>query len=310
MDRFLSIEAFVRVAETRSFAEAARQLGVTNSVVTNRVQQLERFIEAPLFHRSTRHVRLSEVGETYYKQCAEAVCMLTDLTDQMRGLRATPAGKLRIRMLPGYALSHFAEPLARFGAQYPDIQLDVVVDDSVVDPIAEGFDVVFQIFPPINDSLIERRLFPLRRMFCATPAYVEEYGMPQQPADLLQHSLALYSGYPTRKRWLFSRNGEAGPAMDLPEQVRSNSVHLLRDYALTSAGIACLPTLVISDDLVAGRLVPVLADYDLTPLHFSAVYPATQRQAVKVCALIDCLASHHAGEPAWDTPLLERGWIR
>ena len=100
MDRFLSIEAFVRVAETRSFAEAARQLGVTNSVVTNRVQQLERFIEAPLFHRSTRHVRLSEVGETYYKQCAEAVCMLTDLTDQMRGLRATPAGKLRIRMLP------------------------------------------------------------------------------------------------------------------------------------------------------------------------------------------------------------------
>lgn len=89
MDRFLSIEAFVRVAETRSFAEAARQLGVTNSVVTHRVQQLERFIEAPLFHRSTRHVRLSEVGETYYKQCAHAVGMLSDLTDQMRGLRAT-----------------------------------------------------------------------------------------------------------------------------------------------------------------------------------------------------------------------------
>jgi len=170
MDRFLSIEAFVRVAETRSFAEAARQLGVTNSVVTHRVQQLERFIEAPLFHRSTRHVRLSEVGETYYKQCAEAVCMLTDLTDQMRGLRATPMGKLRIRMLPGYALGHFAEPLARFGAQYPDIQLDVVVDDSVVDPIAEGFDVAFQIFPPINDSLIEKRLFVLRRVFCASTA--------------------------------------------------------------------------------------------------------------------------------------------
>ena len=207
MDRFLSIEAFVRVAETRSFAEAARQLGVTNSVVTHRVQQLERFIEAPLFHRSTRHVRLSEVGETYYKQCAEAVCMLTDLTDQMRGLRATPAGKLRIRMLPGYALSHFAAPLARFGAQYPDIQLDVVVDDSVVDPIAEGFDVAFQIFPPINDSLIEKRLFVLRRVFCATPAYVEEYGLPQQPADLLQHSLALYSGYPTRKRWTFTQGG-------------------------------------------------------------------------------------------------------
>ena len=310
MDRFLSIEAFVRVAETRSFAEAARQLGVTNSVVTHRVQQLERFIEAPLFHRSTRHVRLSEVGETYYKQCAEAVCMLTDLTDQMRGLRATPMGKLRIRMLPGYALGHFAEPLARFGAQYPDIQLDVVVDDSVVDPIAEGFDVAFQIFPPINDSLIEKRLFVLRRLFCATPAYVEEYGLPQQPADLLQHALALYSGYPTRKRWTFSQDSAVRAELELPEQLRSNSVHLLRDYALTSAGIACLPTLVVSDDLLAGRLVPVLADYDLVPLHFSAVYPETQRQAVKVRALIDCLASHHADEPVWDVPLLARGWIR
>ncbi|ANA33700.1 LysR family transcriptional regulator [Ralstonia mannitolilytica] len=310
MDRFLSIEAFVRVAETRSFAEAARQLGVTNSVVTHRVQQLERFIEAPLFHRSTRHVRLSEVGETYYKQCAEAVCMLTDLTDQMRGLRATPVGKLRIRMLPGYALNHFAEPLARFSAQYPDIQLDVVVEDSVVDPIAEGFDVAFQIFPPINDSLIEKRLFVLRRLFCATPAYIEEFGLPQQPADLQQHALALYSGYPSRKRWTFSQGAEIRAELELPEQMRSNSVHLLRDYALTSAGIACLPTLVVSEDLLAGRLVPVLADYDLAPLHFSAVYPETQRQAVKVRALIDCLVSHHTGEPAWDVPLLERGWIR
>lgn len=310
MDRFLSIEAFVRVAETRSFAEAARQLGVTNSVVTNRVQQLERYIEAPLFHRSTRHVRLSEVGETYYKRCAEAVCLLTDLTDQMRGLRATPVGKLRICMLPGYALRHFAEPLARFNAQYPDIQLDVVVDDNVVDPIAEGFDVVFQIFPPINDSLIERRLFVLRRLFCATPAYIEEYGLPQQPADLIRHSLALYSGYPTRRQWTFSQGGESRVQLELPEQVRSNSVHLLRDYALTGSGIACLPTLIISDDLVAGRLVPVLTDYDLPPLHFAAVYPETQRQAVKVRALIDCLISHHVGEPAWDIPLLERGWVR
>jgi DNA-binding transcriptional LysR family regulator len=180
----------------------------------------------------------------------------------------------------------------------------------VVDPIAEGFDVAFQIFPPINDSLIEKRLFVLRRVFCATPAYVEEYGLPQQPADLLQHSLALYSGYPTRKRWAFSQGGEVRAELDLPEQVRSNSVHLLRDYALTSAGIACLPTLVVSDDLIAGRLVPVLAEYDLAPLHFSAVYPATQRQAVKVCALIDCLANHHAGELTWDVPLLARGWVR
>ncbi|SDD59696.1 regulatory helix-turn-helix protein, lysR family [Paraburkholderia lycopersici] len=105
MDRFLSIEAFVRVAEASSFAEAARQLGVTSSVVTNRIQQLEKFVNAPLFHRSTRHVRLSEVGEAFYRECADVVGRVNELTDQMRELRATPTGRLRVQMLPGEDLA-------------------------------------------------------------------------------------------------------------------------------------------------------------------------------------------------------------
>ena len=308
MDRFLSIEAFVRVAETSSFAEAARQLGVTSSVITTRIQQLEKFVNAPLFHRSTRVVRLSDVGEAFYRECAEVVGRVNELTDQMRELRATPTGRLRIQMLPGFALGHFGAPLAEFNRRYPGIQLDVIVNDRVVDPIEEGFDVAFQIFPPIAESLIERRLFKVRRLFCATPAYVEQHGAPQHPRDLLHHTTALYSGYPSRNRWTMT-HGDEVVEMELPGMIRSNSVHLLRDYALTDGGVVCLPTLVASAALLDGSLVPILTAYTLSPLNFAAVYPATQRQALKVRALVEFLAEYLGPEPAWDRPLIERGWV-
>lgn len=308
MDRLLSIEAFVRVAETGNFARAAQQLGVTRSVISHRIQQLEEFISAPLFHRSTRHVRLSEVGETYYKECADMVASFNSLTEQMRDLRAKPTGKLRIQMLPGFALGHFGGLLAEFTELYPDIEVDVIVNDRVVDPIEEGFDVAFQMFPPLAESLIERKLFSVRRLFCASPEYLERHGAPTVPADLQAHKVALYEGYPSRNKWVF--NGDEQVELNLTGQVRSNSVHLLRDYAVTGTSVVCLPTLVASDDLLAGRLVPVLTDYSLTSFNFSAVYPATQRRALKVRTLIDFLVERISDEPTWDRPLLERGWVQ
>ncbi|MGF7189450.1 DNA-binding transcriptional LysR family regulator [Robbsia andropogonis] len=308
MDRFLSIEAFVRVTEATSFAEAARQLGVTSSVVTKRIQQLEKFVNAPLFHRSTRHVRLSEVGEAFYRECAEVVSRVNELTDQMRELRATPTGRLRIQMLPGLALGHFGIPMAEFNRRYPGIQLDVIVNDRVVDPVEEGFDIAFQIFPAISDSLIERRLFTVRRLFCAAPAYIAAHGAPQHPRDLLQHTTALYSGYPSRNRWTLTR-GEEVVEMELPGMIRSNSVHLLSDYARTGSGVVCLPTLVASASLLDGSLVPVLTEYRLSSLSCAAVYPSTQRQSLKVKALVEFLAEYLGPEPSWDVPLIARSWV-
>ncbi|MDH4561757.1 LysR family transcriptional regulator [Pseudomonas sp. BN411] len=308
MDRLLSIEAFVRVAETGNFARAAQQLGVTRSVISHRIQQLEEYISAPLFHRSTRHVRLSEVGEAYYKECADMVASFNSLTEHMRDLRAKPTGKLRIQMLPGFALGHFGALLAEFTELYPDIEVDVIVNDRVVDPIEEGFDVAFQMFPPLAESLIERKLFSVRRLFCASPEYLERHGAPAVPADLQAHKVALYEGYPSRNKWVF--NGIDPVELNLTGQVRSNSVHLLRDYAVTGSCVVCLPTLAASADLLDGRLVPVLTDYSLTSFNFSAVYPATQRRALKVRTLIEFLVERISDEPAWDRPLLEKGWVQ
>jgi DNA-binding transcriptional LysR family regulator len=308
MDRLLSVEAFVRVAETCNFAKAALQLGVARSVVTHRIQQLEQFINAPLFHRSTRHVRLSDVGEIYYKECSEMVAGFNALTDHMRELRAKPSGKLRIQILPGFAIGHFGRIIAEFNDLYPDIEIDVVVNDRVVDLIEEGFDVAFQMFPPMAETLIERKLFAVRRIFCMSPQYAARFGVPQHPSELQQHKIALYGGYPSRNRWVFSRDGEQ-LELSLPGHLRSNSVHLLRDYAVTGVCIVCLPTMVACDDLLEGRLIPILPEYDLASFNVSAVFPATQRRALKVRTLIEFLVEKFSDEPEWDKPLLARGWV-
>ena len=309
MDRLLCIEAFVRVAETNSFAEAARQLGIANSVVTNRVQQLERYVDAPLFHRTTRHVRLSEVGESFYGSCRDMVAGVDALTEQMRQSRGRQVGKLRLKMLPGYAVRHFGEHLAEFTRRYPELEIDITVSDRLGDPTEEGFDVAFQIFPPASELLVRRQLFPVRRLFCASPDYLQRHSSPKHPREFLEHTVGVYSGYPTRNRWTFHR-GQKSFTMNLTGNVQSNSVHLLHDFAVSGGGIVCLPTLVASESLLSGKLVALLTEHTLSSYSFLAIYSSTQRRSLKVKALIDFLAAKFGDDPPWDAPLRKRGWLK
>jgi DNA-binding transcriptional LysR family regulator len=303
VDRLLCIQAFVRVAETRSFATTARQLGVTPSVITSRIKQLERFVQAPLFHRSTRKVALSETASDFFNECVELLARVESITDRMRSIRDSPSGLLRLQVLPGFALGPFARALKDFRLEYPNISLDVTVSDQPVNPIDEGFDISLQIFRPGAEVLIERRLFTVRRVFCASPEYLKRCGTPSRPSDLLKHELSLYSAYPTRNRWTF-RRGDDEEIIELPTFVRSNSVHLLRDFARIGAGITCLPTLVCSEDLISGALLPLLTDYEMPPLDLLAIYPSTHRGTIKVKLFIDFIRKRFSGRPEWDRAML------
>jgi len=311
MDRFLSIEAFVRVAEARSFAEAARQLRLSKSVVTTRVQQLEELLGAPLFHRTTRAVRLSETGQAFYRDCLDLVTRTNDIVDQMRGAQSSPAGLLRVHALTGFVLGHLAPVVHGFQQRYPDLRIDLFVSDAVIDPVKEGFDLALQIFPAAAEDLVARRLFPVRRVFCAAPAYLERLGTPTDPRQLRDHALGLYSGYPTRDRWVFhpARANRGGVVMiDLKSTLLSNSVHFLQDWALDGGGIVCLPTLVASEALQSGRLKAVLCDWQLGCFWLSVVYARTHRGAFKLRLFIETLAAAYAGGmPPWDQPLIDAG---
>jgi DNA-binding transcriptional LysR family regulator len=315
MDRFLSIEAFVRVAQAQSFAEAARQLRLSKSVITARVQQLEDLLGGPLFHRTTRAVRLSEMGQAFFRDCHELVSRTNEIVDQMREVRGSPAGLLRVHALTGFVLghSHMGHLLRDFQERYPEVVLDLFVSEAVIDPVKEGYDVALQIFPPVSEELVSRRLFPVRRTFCASPEYLSRYGTPQHPHDLFGHRLGLYSGYPTRDRWAFYREQDGRDevtTLDFKPTLMTNSVHLLRDYACEHAGLVCLPTMVASDAITQGRLRVVLPQFLLSPFWLSAVYPRTQRGAFKPRLFIECLAEAFAGgEPPWDRELIARGLL-
>lgn len=308
MDRFLSIEAFVTVAKAESFAEAARQMRVSKSVVTTRVQQLEDYVGTPLFHRNTRNVRLSEFGLAFFQECSELVCKTDELVDQMREHQGLFVGELKIHALPGFVLGHLAAYLRDFQEQYRDIVLDLFVSDAVVDPIKAGVDCSLQIFHPPSEDIIARRIFPVRRVFCASTAYLDRYGIPGNPRDLHEHRVGLYSGYPTRDRWLFHRGGEK-IALDLKPSLRSNSVHLLKEYALEGAGIVCIPTLVASESIQSGELRMIIPDWQLSSFWLSIVYPRSHRGGAKLRLFAEALQARFAGEPPWDRALTESGLL-
>lgn len=309
MDRLQNIETFVRVAQAQSFAEAARQMRIARSVVTTRIKQLEDYLGAPLFHRSTRVVRLSEVGQAFLRDCSELVGRANDIVDQMRDVRSAPAGNLRLHALPGFVLGHLAQVLRDFQERYPDITLDLSVSDATIDPVKEGMDCALQIFPSTSEELVSRRLFPVRRVFCATPAYLAQHGTPQRPDELFAHRLGLYSKYPSRDKWTFHR-GDERTTLELKATLLTNSVHLLYEYALEHAGVVCLPTLVAAPGILDGRLKLLLSDYQLSTFWLSAVYPSTLRGAFKLRLFIEALsASFTQGEPPWDQALIEQGLL-
>jgi DNA-binding transcriptional LysR family regulator len=309
MDRYLAIESFVRVAESGSFAEAARQIRISRSVITARIQHLEAFVGAPLLLRNTRSVRLTELGQTFLRDCVDLVGRTNEVVDQMREVGTSPVGRLRVHALPGFVLGHLAKVLRDFQQKYPQVILDMLVNDAAIDPVKEGFDCALQIFPPHSEELVSRKLFPVRRVFCASPEYLRRNGTVRGPRDLMGHRIGWYSGYPTRERLSFH-----GPKdvvqLELKPVLLTNSVHLLSDYALEDAGIVCIPTLVAADAVVANKLRIVLPEYQLSAFWLSIFYPTAQRNSLKLKLFLEMLTQSFAQTPPWDERLIALGLVQ
>jgi len=253
-------------------------------------------------------VRLSDVGQAFLRDCVELVGRANDIMDQMRDAKDGPTGTLRVHALTGFVLGHFATLLRAFQVSFPDIHLELIVSDAVVDPVKAGVDCALQIFPAASTELVSRPLFPVRRVFCATPEYLRAHGRPASPRELHKHTLGLYSGYPTRDRWTFHHAGEQ-VTLYMSAALLTNSVHLLREYAMEHAGIVCLPTLVAGEAILRGDLEVVLPAHQLSSFSLSAVYAGTSRNAFKLRLFIEHLTQAFSKVPPWDAAMIERGLL-
>ena len=191
------------VAEAQSFSNAARALRIAKSAVSRQVSDLESDLGARLLHRTTRSLSLTEAGRAYFERAARILADLDDANRAVGELQAAPRGRLRISAPMSFGFLHLMPALSDFMARYPEVVVDLAMNDRFVDLVNEGFDVAIQIATLPDSSLIARQLAPARRVICASPNYLSTHGAPRSPNDLKSHACLFNSNLPSAREWRF-----------------------------------------------------------------------------------------------------------
>jgi DNA-binding transcriptional LysR family regulator len=299
MDHLTGMAVFAKVVETGTFTGAAKALGLSKGAVSKQVARLEDRLGARLLNRTTRRSSLTEVGSAFYERCRRIVAEAEEAELAVTRLHAEPRGTLRVNLPMSFGLRHIAEALPDFMAAYPEINLDVTLDDRVVDVIDEGYDLVVRITDLPDSTLIARRIAPFRVATCAAPAYWDAHGRPRHPDDLRGHACLLYSYLSNLNEWRF--RGSAGPiAVRVDGPLRGNNGDMLRAAAVAGRGIIHSPTFIVGADLQAGRLECVLTEFEEEARGIYAVYPQNRHLTAKVRAFVDFMTARFGDSPAWD----------
>jgi DNA-binding transcriptional LysR family regulator len=300
LDRLASMAVFARVVEAKSFSAAARQLGLSKSAVSKHVARLEELLGARLLQRTTRRLALTETGTVFHAHCLRVVAEAEEAEAAVTNLTASPRGFLRISLPMTFGRMHVAPLLPEFMARYPDVTIEVALNDRVVDLVEEGFDVAIRIASMPDSSLVARKLAICRFVVCAAPSYLAAHGEPETPQDLVRHNCLGYTHTPTSMdQWVF--DGPSGlQSIKVSHNLIGNNGEMLREACIAGIGIIRSPSFIVGDALADGRLKPLLCDFAVPPLSINAVYPSRRHLTPKVRAFIDYFAEAYAGEPAWD----------
>ena len=290
---------FARVVEMKSFSQAARRLGLSKSVISKQMTQLEKSVGARLLNRTTRAMSLTEAGAVFYEHCVRIVEELEAAKAAVGHLHTEPRGLLRLSASVAFGTMHIAPALADFLALHPQVRIDMEIKDRFVDLADEGFDLAIRITQEPAPNLVARRLATVRRRICATPAYFKRHGIPRTPADLERHNCLTYTHFNPQDPWRL-RGPKGDVSVAASGNLRLNDDEALSEAVLRGLGIALLPTFIVGKDLQAGRLRAVLSDYVPLERHIYAVYLPTRHVSPKVRAFIDFLVERFGPEPYWD----------
>ncbi|MFP4561107.1 MAG: LysR substrate-binding domain-containing protein [Thiohalorhabdus sp.] len=300
MDRFDAMQAFVRVVEVGSFSGAAERLGVTKSVVSRRVADLERALGAELLRRTTRRLHLTDSGRAYYERARRILADLAEAEQAVSSEQGALRGELRVAAPLSFGIGPLQPAIEAFQERHPEVTFDLDLDDRQVDLVKEGVDVAVRIANLEDSTLVARRLAPIRGIVCASPDYLARHGTPETPEQLAAHPALVYTNRQQPEVWPYTDpSGRAGRVRVTP-RLRANNGDFLREAALAGQGVLYSPLFILHRALEEDRLVPILADYRWPEVAAYAVYPRTRHLSARVRAFVDFLAERFAGAPYWE----------
>lgn len=280
---------FACVVEHKSFTGAASTLGLSKATISKAVTRLETQVGAPLFHRTSRRLSLTESGAKLVEHARAILAEGQAAEEAARDEASEPVGLVRLAVPMSFGLSHVGPVVAEFLCEYRGVSIDMHLSDAKVDLIGEGFDIGLRIASLPDSSLRARKLRDIKTHIVAAPSYLERMGTPRHPAELGEHECLRYSLLTTPELWRFN-NAKGEEAAVRPQgRLRANNSDVML-YSLRSGhGIAVVPDFIIDADLASGAVVPILQDWRPQPVALHLVTPPGMIRPARVTALIEYL---------------------
>jgi DNA-binding transcriptional LysR family regulator len=290
---------FAKVAELGSFSAAATDLNLAKATVSKAVSRLERRLDTPLFHRTSRRLSLTTGGAASLERATRILTEGEAAEEEATAQSAEPRGRVRVTVPLSFGISYVAPLLPAFLARYPKLAVELHLADHVVDIVGEGFDVAIRIGALEDSSLRARRLCGIGGMVVAAPAWFDRHGRPAHPRDLEGADALLYSNLAQPMLWHFTHPTRGDVTVRLASRLIANNGDVLVPALEAGEGIAVLPDFIIGDALKAGRLEVVLADWSINPSSLYIVTPPSALRPTRVRVFIDYFAEALAAAP-WE----------
>ncbi|MBR0727455.1 LysR family transcriptional regulator [Bradyrhizobium japonicum] len=292
MDRLLQLEVFSKTAELGSLSKAAEALRMSNAAASRHLSALEERLAVRLIERNTRRLWLTEAGQELLERSGRVLSELAEAEDIVSDRALSPQGTLRVTSSLSFAVIYLAPMLPAFRARYPKLNMQITTANRYPDFIEAGIDVAIRTREQEPDSnIIVRRIGQMRRVLAAAPSYLASAGEPEQPADLARHNMLVYN-LANDPYSLRLRKSHGAQTVRITPTLDSNDGQVIRGAALAGLGILIQPLYIVQSDIAAGRLVPVLSDWELPLLTMNIAYQNRAGLPAKIRAFSDFLVSH------------------
>ena len=303
-DVLTEMRVFARVVGAGGLSAAARELGLSPAMVSRRLAALESRLGVRLVNRTTRSLRLTDEGASYFESCSRVLAEIEEANAAVSAGSEAAQGALRVALPAAFGNQYVAPLIPQFAARYPAVQVLLSLSDRDVNVVEEGFDLAIRIAHLADSSFAARKLAPNRRVVCATPEYLRRHGEPRTPADLAQHNCLLSKDFSSS--WEYKDpDGRPGVVRVTGRYVCDNW-EVLRQWALSGMGVALKSTWDVRRHLESGALVPLLPGYTFhTDVAIYAVYPHRRHLPAKTRVFIEFLVESFGPEPFWDQPAVK-----